>query len=54
MVPYRPSVEERPSERLLEYLLKQPIEAVVPGREGVVAVRVPRPERFAWHKMLVS
>jgi hypothetical protein len=38
----------------LDYLLEEPIDAVVLGREGVVAVCVPRPERFAWHKMLVS
>jgi hypothetical protein len=38
----------------LAYLLEQPIEAVVLGRESVVPVRVPSPERFAWHKMLVS
>jgi hypothetical protein len=36
------------------YLLADPIESVVLGRAGVVPVRLPRPERFAWHKMLVS
>ncbi len=35
-------------------LLEAPIEAVVLGRESVVPVRVPRPEAFAWHKMVVS
>lgn len=35
-------------------LLAEPIESVVLGREAVVPVRVPRPEAFAWHKMVVS
>ena len=35
-------------------LLESPVDAVVLGREGVVPVRVPRPEVFAWHKALVS
>jgi hypothetical protein len=38
----------------LGYLLADPIDGVVLGREGVVAVKLPRPEAFAWHKMLVS
>jgi hypothetical protein len=38
----------------LAYLLSDPADAVVLGRESVVPVRVPRPETFAWHKMLVS
>lgn len=38
----------------LGYLLADPIDAVLMGRENIVAVRVPRPETFAWHKMLVS
>jgi hypothetical protein len=38
----------------LAYLLEDPIEATLLGRESVVPVRVPRPEAFAWHKMLVS
>lgn len=38
----------------LSYLLHEPIDAIVIGREAVPPVRVPRPERFAWHKMLVS
>jgi len=38
----------------LAYLLESPIDAAVLGRESVVSVRVPRPEAFAWHKMLVS
>jgi hypothetical protein len=38
----------------LGYLLDGPLEAVVLGRESIVPVRVPRPELFAWHKMLVS
>jgi hypothetical protein len=38
----------------LEYLLEEPADAIVIARENVVPVKVPRPERFAWHKMLVS
>jgi hypothetical protein len=38
----------------LAYLLDEPIEGVVLGRESVVPLRIPRPERFVWHKMLVS
>jgi len=38
----------------LRYLLTGAHEAVLMGREGVIPVRVPRPEVFAWHKMLVS
>jgi hypothetical protein len=38
----------------LSYVLQQPMDAIVLGREAVPPVRVPRPERFAWHKMLVS
>ena len=35
-------------------LLVAPIDVAVLGREGAVAVMVPRPEAFAWHKLLVS
>ena len=38
----------------LAYLLDAPIAGVMLGREGVVPVKLPRPEAFAWHKMLVS
>lgn len=38
----------------LRYLLTGAREAVLIGREGIIPVRVPRPEVFAWHKMLVS
>jgi hypothetical protein len=38
----------------LAYLLGESIEAVVIGRESVVPVRVPRPERFAIHKLWVA
>lgn len=38
----------------LGYLLSEPIQTVVLGREGVVPVVVPKPEPFAWHKMAVS
>lgn len=38
----------------LGYLLEAPMDAVVIARECVAPLRVPRPERFAWHKMLVS
>lgn len=36
------------------YLLAEPIETVVLGRSAVIPVRVPRPERLVWHKMLLS
>ena len=38
----------------LRYLLTDPVRTVVVGRECVAPVNVPRGERFAWHKMLVS
>jgi hypothetical protein len=38
----------------LGYLLDGAIDAVLFTKESVVPVRVPRPERFAWHKALVS
>ncbi len=38
----------------LRYLLQEPLETVVLGRSAVIPVNVPRPERLAWHKMLVS
>ncbi|MDB4940617.1 MAG: hypothetical protein JWP97_151 [Labilithrix sp.] len=38
----------------LGYLLDAPLGAALLGREGAVAVRVPRPERYAWHKMMLS
>ena len=38
----------------LRYLLSEPIDSIVMGRESVVPVKVPRAERLAWHKMLVS
>lgn len=38
----------------LRYLLQGPIESIVLGRAAVIPVKVPRPERLAWHKMLVS
>lgn len=38
----------------LAFLVKDPIDSVVLGREGVVPVKVPRPEALAWHKVLVS
>ena len=38
----------------LDYLLGEPLDAVVLGRDSVVPVKVPRPERFALHKLLVS
>jgi hypothetical protein len=38
----------------LGYLLREPRVGIALGREGVVPVNVPRPEAFAWHKMLVS
>lgn len=38
----------------LDYLLHDPIVGVVLGRECLPLVRIPKVERFAWHKMLVS
>jgi hypothetical protein len=38
----------------LRYLLQEPLDSVILGRSAVVPVKVPRPERLAWHKMLVS
>jgi hypothetical protein len=38
----------------LGYLLNDPVDTVVMARDGAIPVRVPRAERFAWHKMLVS
>jgi hypothetical protein len=38
----------------LRYLLQEPLDSVVLGRSAVIPVKVPRPERLAWHKMLVS
>jgi hypothetical protein len=38
----------------LRYLLQDPLDSVVLGRSAVTPVKVPRPERLAWHKMLVS
>jgi hypothetical protein len=36
------------------YVLQDPVDTVVLGRSAVIPVKVPRPERLAWHKMLVS
>lgn len=36
------------------YLLDEPLAAVVLGRRAMIPVVVPRPERLAWHKLLVS
>ncbi len=38
----------------LRYLVAETIEGLVIGRHGAVPVRIPRPERLALHKMLVS
>ena len=38
----------------LAYLLEEPLETVLLGRESVVPLHVPRPEALAWHKMLLS
>jgi hypothetical protein len=37
----------------LNYLLAEPIKAAVPYRSGVL-VQIPRPERFAIHKLIIS
>jgi hypothetical protein len=41
-------------ERHLDYLLAESQPAAVMAREGCCAVRVPLPERFAVHKLIVS
>jgi hypothetical protein len=38
----------------LAYLLREPRVSIAMGKEAVVPVNIPRPESFAWHKMLVS
>jgi hypothetical protein len=38
----------------LRQLLSEPADAVVLGRDGIVPIRVPRPEAFAWHKVRVA
>jgi hypothetical protein len=38
----------------LRYLLHAPVPAIVIGHAAVIPVNVPRAERLAWHKMLVS
>ncbi|HEY5241831.1 MAG TPA: GSU2403 family nucleotidyltransferase fold protein [Polyangiaceae bacterium] len=53
----RPVPELRAHAQAMPYLrqlLARPLDTVVLGREGVVPVRVPRPEAFAWHKVLLS
>jgi hypothetical protein len=57
--PYRPiAVPELKAHALgmphLRYLLADPLATVVLGRSAMIPVNVPRPERFAWHKLLVS
>jgi hypothetical protein len=38
----------------LRYLVENPLPGVVIGKSAMVPVNLPRPERLAWHKMLVS
>src|SRR4029077_18185761 len=38
----------------LGYLLQDPLPGIVIGKTVVVPVSLPRPERMAWHKILVS
>lgn len=38
----------------LRYLVAETTEGIVMGRHSIVPVRLPRPERLAFHKMLVS
>ncbi len=40
--------------RFLDYLLADVIPVVIPGRREQLLVNLPRPERFALHKLLVS
>ncbi len=38
----------------LRYITDEPVPGIVIGRSAMVPVNLPRPERLAWHKMLVS
>ena len=38
----------------LRYITDEPLPGIVIGRSAMVPVNLPRPERLAWHKMLVS
>lgn len=38
----------------LRYLLAEPLDVVVMGRTTIIPVKAPRPERLAWHKMLLA
>jgi hypothetical protein len=40
--------------RFLDYLLENPVPAIMAGRTDLALVNVPAPERFALHKLLVS
>lgn len=40
--------------RFLDYLIAEPMPAIVVGQRAMALVSVPRPERFAFHKLLVS
>lgn len=40
--------------RYLDYLIEEPVPIVIPGRKALVLINVPRPERFALHKLIVS
>ena len=39
--------------RFLDYLIENPIKAAIVGGDGVL-VNIPRPERFALHKLIVA
>ena len=56
-VSVRPVPELRAHAQAMPYLrtlLAHPVDAIALGREGVVPLRVPRSEAFAWHKVLIS
>lgn len=40
--------------RFLDYLIEDPVEAVLVAPAGGIAVTVPRPDRFAIHKLIVA
>lgn len=54
VVPVRELRTHAMGQPFLRYLVAETVEGLVMGRHSVVPVRIPRPERLALHKMLVS
>lgn len=40
--------------RFLDFLIEDPVEAVLVAPDGGISITVPRPERFAIHKLIVA